>query len=333
MVGCGTILYMWARQCKPKSSYTDCLPTSTNGDSKGDAMEYKTCVCCGIELPASEDFFYVFWNREKTRKTLRKCCKTCESIRTKALRSNTAHIVNHRIDPHRAYKTCSSCHVEMPATPDYFRLRTEAVDGLRGQCKWCEREADKQYYNRIKDDYLSYQKKWRSANSDHCKKLNSENAKRRRALNPEKHKEYARNYMAQNRELYRNANRKWYYANHDKVLALAHDYIQANKNNPEYQERRRYQNKRTKHLRRALKYQSNGQHTAKQIRDLYTRVNGCCAYCGCFVGTAYHVDHVIPLIKGGSNDISNLAIACPRCNLSKGSKLLSEWTHRWYELS
>ncbi len=35
----------------------------------------------------------------------------------------------------------------------------------------------------------------------------------------------------------------------------------------------------------------------------------------------YHIDHVIPFSKGGTNDIENLVFACTRCNSQKGDKL------------
>lgn len=37
-------------------------------------------------------------------------------------------------------------------------------------------------------------------------------------------------------------------------------------------------------------------------------------------GLKYHVDHIVPLIAGGSNDRSNLQILCQPCNNSKSSK-------------
>ena len=49
-----------------------------------------------------------------------------------------------------------------------------------------------------------------------------------------------------------------------------------------------------------------------------------CAYCGKEL-SLFHVDHIIPICKGGTNENSNLTLSCPKCNLSKGSKLLSEW--------
>lgn len=37
------------------------------------------------------------------------------------------------------------------------------------------------------------------------------------------------------------------------------------------------------------------------------------------------VDHVVPIAKGGRHTLSNLVIACMRCNKSKNSRLLGDW--------
>jgi hypothetical protein len=39
-----------------------------------------------------------------------------------------------------------------------------------------------------------------------------------------------------------------------------------------------------------------------------------CAYCYNDLAV-YHFDHIIPLSFGGTNDIRNLVLACPKCNL------------------
>lgn len=49
-----------------------------------------------------------------------------------------------------------------------------------------------------------------------------------------------------------------------------------------------------------------------------------CRYCGDTEGP-FECDHVLPISRGGSNDESNLATACRRCNRSKRAKLLTEW--------
>lgn len=49
-----------------------------------------------------------------------------------------------------------------------------------------------------------------------------------------------------------------------------------------------------------------------------------CTYCGTKDGP-FHFDHIFPVSKGGTNAPSNLTLACEPCNLSKGSKTLTEW--------
>jgi hypothetical protein len=47
-----------------------------------------------------------------------------------------------------------------------------------------------------------------------------------------------------------------------------------------------------------------------------------CRYCGDEANT---VDHVVPLSRGGTNDLSNLTPACKPCNSSKRDRLVEEW--------
>ena len=55
-----------------------------------------------------------------------------------------------------------------------------------------------------------------------------------------------------------------------------------------------------------------------------TRARNCCEYCllpqdNCSL--THHVEHVIPRQHGGTDNHSNLALACHRCNLCKGTNL------------
>lgn len=85
------------------------------------------------------------------------------------------------------------------------------------------------------------------------------------------------------------------------------------------------------HKRRAAARRSANHHTPDDIRDLFVMYEGRCAYCLQDLNElGYHVDHVQPLSRGGSNGPENILLACHDCNLNKGDKLLEEWTNRWY---
>lgn len=48
-----------------------------------------------------------------------------------------------------------------------------------------------------------------------------------------------------------------------------------------------------------------------------------CAYCGRGAGNVeLHIDHIVPVSRGGSNHESNLCSACVDCNLGKSAALL-----------
>ena len=54
------------------------------------------------------------------------------------------------------------------------------------------------------------------------------------------------------------------------------------------------------------------------IRDrILRRDHWTCRWCGAPAG---HVDHVVPLKLGGTDDDTNLVAACEKCNLSRGAR-------------
>jgi 5-methylcytosine-specific restriction endonuclease McrA len=50
-----------------------------------------------------------------------------------------------------------------------------------------------------------------------------------------------------------------------------------------------------------------------------------CVYCGSQSDLTR--DHVIPVSRGGSNDPSNIVVACRTCNCTKGDRTPEEWLH------
>lgn len=66
--------------------------------------------------------------------------------------------------------------------------------------------------------------------------------------------------------------------------------------------------------------------SSREWVKLVRRYRHCCAYCG--AGGPIHMEHVIPLSRGGRHAIGNVLPACATCNLSKQADLVSEWKLR-----
>ncbi len=79
-------------------------------------------------------------------------------------------------------------------------------------------------------------------------------------------------------------------------------------------------------LRRARERNVAGIHTAEDIQSQFDAQQGLCWWCSQKLEAEFHVDHVIPIARGGTNWPSNIVCACSFCNRSKGEKLAYvEW--------
>lgn len=96
------------------------------------------------------------------------------------------------------------------------------------------------------------------------------------------------------------------------------------------------QNKEAAHERAFLgkvkRRQANpkGSHTFKEWIELLVKHDNKCFYCGVRMTKKAGLrqrtrDHIVPISKGGSDDISNIVPACRSCNSSKSTKTLEEW--------
>ena len=73
-----------------------------------------------------------------------------------------------------------------------------------------------------------------------------------------------------------------------------------------------------------VEYQQ-GELLGYEIREyLLNKWNRKCAYCGA-ENLALQVEHIHPKAKGGSNRISNLCLACEKCNLKKGTQDIKDF--------
>lgn len=118
---------------------------------------------------------------------------------------------------------------------------------------------------------------------------------------------YMRTYYAANTDVVKARVAAWVDTHRERRNAIAAKHQRAN--------RARYAVHDA--TRRARKRGDGTTHTLAEWQEVVALHGGCCAYCG---ATAVLVrDHIIPLARGGSNAIDNIAPACRSCNARKAA--------------
>lgn len=118
--------------------------------------------------------------------------------------------------------------------------------------------------------------------------------------NKPKKKQYWDKYREKNLEKIRKKGRDYSKANPHKMSAIARN-------------------------RRARILGGGGKHTPEQIKAMLEKQKKKCINCKKSIAKKYHVDHIMPIAKGGSNDISNIQLLCPTCNHKKNAKDPIKW--------
>jgi len=188
-------------------------------------------------------------------------------------------------------KQCGTCKEWKPATNQFFANKKTGVEGLTSRCKSCYR-------------------KWYKTHSEQVK----ERSRKRYEENSELIKELNRKRYEENSELIKERSRKWNEANRERKKEYCRKWQKANP------EKRAARNQK----RRALKANADGSATAEQIKARFQYHENRCYYCG-DNESCLHIEHRIPLSRGGSNWPANLVPSCPSCNLQKGTKTETEF--------
>lgn len=137
------------------------------------------------------------------------------------------------------------------------------------------------------------QKRWRERNPD-AQKIK---CKKWREANKNKTAEYRRNYRLKNALLDKQITKNWRASNMPRVLLT---------------------NAKRRALLRSVTYEKVA---PSDISNWETRL---CGICNKLIEDKFHIDHIIPLIRGGTHTASNLQLTHPICNLRKNSKLTEE---------
>lgn len=231
-------------------------------------------------------------------------------------------------------KICSKCNCEKELTE--FELRKD-TNKYRNQCKKCLLEKRKKYrennkekialrkkiyYEKNKesillkqkevmkdDEHREYKKKY--AKEYYKKNKESVRGKQRlhRIKNIEKYRERDKRNTILFKDNIKDRNKAYYIKNKEKIIEKIKEYSQTEKGKII----KRNMNQRRRTLTK------DGDVTTQQLKELVDRSKKC-YWCEKKIGKLYHVDHVIPLAKGGKHTISNIVISCPTCNLQKNAK-------------
>ena len=105
---------------------------------------------------------------------------------------------------------------------------------------------------------------------------------------------------------------------------LRREYDRELRRNPEYRERERERERERSPEYRELRRerQRKRARSRKLLMRLILRQRSVCPLCRRFLPedpADIHVDHVVPVAKGGTSDLGNLQAVCAPCNLRKGA--------------
>jgi 5-methylcytosine-specific restriction endonuclease McrA len=200
--------------------------------------------------------------------------------------------------------------------------------------------------------------------ASHCKYFRDYNRAYYKG-NAKRLREYARRYRKQNVEAIRAADKKRRERDREIRRIRERERYRREGDRIRKREKRRYQRERERikarvaryrrdnldkvrasrsasfHAVRAMRKKAKGFFTSADIKIILIKQDGRCAARDCRkpIKDQYHIDHITPLKRGGSNWPKNLQLLCRACNLSKGTKTMREWqlwkkeTSKWQKCS
>ena len=244
-------------------------------------------------------------------------------------------------------KVCTKCGKILVAYSDNFNKAKNGKYGLRADCKKCHEKYKKQWKKNNKEYISEYNKQYRENNKEYIseykkqhyednkeyyKKYNKQYHKQWKEDNKEYIKEYKKQYYEDNKGQILEKNKQYYEDNKEQILEKNKQYREDNKKYyKEYNKQWRKDNPDkvfNYHNDRRLKKENQGRGISKdQWLEMMKFFDWKCAYSGEYVNNSKirTIDHIIPLAKGGLNEIWNCVPMIKSYNRSKHIKDMLEW--------
>lgn len=198
-------------------------------------------------------------------------------------------------------KVCKGCGIEK--VPSEFYAAGN-LDGLMGKCKVCVRARVRENRRERLEQYAQYERS--RANLPHRVEARREYQ--------EEHKEqisaYKKIWAATNDESVATSHRKYYERNREEVISRSKKWAEKNA------DKVRVAKANNRRRRRAAKNAGKGHFTVEEFDALCSAYGYACLCCG-VTDRILEADHVVPLTRGGSDEISNIQPLCGECNRRK----------------
>lgn len=244
--------------------------------------------------------------------------------------------------PQITEKRCTQCGVVKPLSE--FPIGKRYAGGYRPQCCACKLANDADYRRRKGVTPLPVIRDGERKRCSRCgewKLMNSENFhKSHRTPDGYAGKcrecaaDYGKQHRSENATEYKHKASLKYQRSRDQIISKSRKYYADNKARRKQQigDWKRFNAGKVRAYAERRRTRANlvGTFTADDVLIQYRSQRGKCWHCGKPVGDDYHVDHLIPLARGGTNDARNIVISCPFCNMSRGAKLPQEWNGRLF---
>jgi 5-methylcytosine-specific restriction endonuclease McrA len=196
-------------------------------------------------------------------------------------------------------KVCKGCRAEK-SLADFYR-HAGMADGHLNKCKACDRARTQKYRREHLEQYAQYEKG--RANLPH----RVEARRKYQEEHKEEISEYKKRWAEENEANVSASKRKYYELHRDEVIARSKQW---GEENPEEVRQAKANNSRK---RRAAKHASSGNFTAEEFLALCERYGIRCLACG-DAEALLEADHIVPLTRGGTDDIDNIQPLCGTCN-------------------
>jgi 5-methylcytosine-specific restriction endonuclease McrA len=149
---------------------------------------------------------------------------------------------------------------------------------------------------------------------------------------PERRREYGRQWIRRNPEKAREAMRRWRARHPEEHNAQTREHYARHRaersaQSAAYHKANPHVRQAAWERRRARKVGAEGSFSSRDWTELLEFYGHCCAYCGSSE-IPTHQDHAAPLCRGGDGYIENIRPACPTCNLRKHKLTEDEYRAR-----